>query len=690
MINDLKIWLATLLLWFLSSNAQAQVATDWIQLEEHPPVQVRLLIPGKTDPQQRQVAALLQVRLAENWKTYWRTPGEGGVPPQLAWQNDSVNITDIAWRFPVPERFDVQGIETVGYQGDINFPLQISVENWQQPVALQGLLTLASCTNICVISDFPLALNFTPSELTADMDAMFAYEHAQSALPHRDHQQLSVADMVWSASQQQLAVTVKNTAQWRQPRIFVDSLREDYADLTIELLEQHHQGNELTARFAISHWLEQPELAGEPLQVTIADELIRAELSATAHAGTVSSSTTATGWWLMVPLALLGGLILNIMPCVLPVLGLKLQSVMVAERERSQVRRQFIASALGIITSFVLLAIMLMLLKLGGHAIGWGIQFQNPYFIGGMAIVIGLFALSVSGLWTIQLPQGMQQWVATRGDQSTLGHFIQGMFATLLATPCTAPFLGTAVAFALAASDLHLLIIFIALGVGMALPWLAVALWPSVAMKLPKPGPWLKWVNRIFALLLLLTTAWLISLLGNHVSATTFTFIVAALVLLALMLAYRRFGRAGVIGAIAGAMLLSGFGLLISSWTSQPTQLQEHAWQPLEPNAIARAVAQGQVVFVDVTADWCVTCKANKIGVLLQEPVASALRADDILLMQGDWTRPSEQITDYLRSYNRYGVPFNQVYGPGAPNGIALPVILTDNAVLAAIEQARR
>src|SRR5690606_9668794 len=120
--------------------------------------------------------------------------------------------------------------------------------------------------------------------------------------------------------------------------------------------------------------------------------------------------------------------------------------------------------------SFVILAIMLMLLKLGGHAIGWGIQFQNPYFIGGMALVIGLFALSVSGLWTIQLPQGMQQWVATRGDQSTLGHFIQGMFATFLATPCTAPFLGTAVAFALAASNLQLLLIFVALGVGMALP----------------------------------------------------------------------------------------------------------------------------------------------------------------------------------------------------------------------------
>ncbi|WP_417666551.1 protein-disulfide reductase DsbD family protein [Pseudidiomarina sp.] len=685
----LVIWQLVTLLLLLSSSAQAQVATDWQQLESHQPVQVRLVVPGKIDAEALTVDALLQVKLADDWKTYWRTPGEGGVPPQLAWQAESENIAAVNWRFPVPERFSVQGVETVGYQGDVSFPLQIEVQDWQQRVSLQGTLTLASCTNICVISDYPIALEFTPSDLRTDMDAMFLLEQAQSRLPHRDHPLLRVEQLIWSASQQQLSVTVENADGWQQPRIFVDSLQQELTDLTIEQVYQQQDGNRLTAHFAISHWLEQPNLVGETLQVTIADELVRGEQRAVATAGTIPHSAATSSVWYMLPFALLGGLILNIMPCVLPVLGLKMQGLIGADRARGQIRRQFVASALGIITSFVLLALMIMALKLGGHAIGWGIQFQNPYFIGGMALVIGLFALSVSGLWTLQLPHGMQQWVAARGNQSTTGHFVQGMFATLLATPCTAPFLGTAVAFALAASNVKLLLIFITLGVGMALPWLVVAVWPGLAQKLPKPGPWLQWVNRVFAALLLLTTAWLVSLLANHLSRAVFVAVLVGFIAFAFWLAYRRHGGKGVLVSLATVLLLSGVALVASSWTSSPTKLEQHPWQPLKPSAISSAVAQGQVVFVDVTADWCVTCQANKIGVLLQDPVASALRADNVVLMQGDWTRPNQAITDYLHSYGRYGVPFNQVYGPGAPQGIPLPVILTDNAVLSAIEQAR-
>ena len=691
MKNKTLKWLLTWLVLLLWQPVQAQVATDWIQLEQHPPVQVRLLIPGTVNPDERQVDALLQVQLADDWKTYWRTPGEGGVPPELAWQANSTNIEAIHWRFPVPERFSLQGIETVGYQQSVNFPLQIEVKDWQQSTRLEGLLTLASCTTICVISDFPLQLSFNPSQLQAtDSDALYLFEQAQSQLPLLEHPRLTVEELLWSSQQQQLSVTVRNVDGWQQPRLFVDSLAEGFTDLTIELLSQQQDGERLTATFAISHWLEQPQLSDETLQITVADKLVSAELTATAQSGTVATAPPSLSFWYMLPLALLGGLILNVMPCVLPVLGLKLQGLMGATRQRSEIRRQFVASALGIITSFMLLALMIMALKSAGHAIGWGIQFQNPYFIGGMAVVIGLFALSVSGLWTLQLPHQAQQWIASRGDQSTLGHFVQGMFATLLATPCTAPFLGTAVAFALAASNLQLMLIFVLLGVGMALPWLLVATWPRLAQKLPKPGPWMAWVNRLFALMLLLTTVWLVSLLGNHVSRGSFWLLVFAFVVVALLLAYRKHGGKGVLVTIASSLLLLAAGLFVTSMTSQPTELKQHPWQLLQPDRIAAEVAQGHVVFVDVTADWCVTCQANKIGVLLQEPVASALNQEQTVLLQGDWTRPNQAVTDYLRSYGRYGIPFNQVYGPGAPEGIALPVLLTDKAVLEALEQARQ
>lgn len=631
--------------------AQAQVSTSWVQLKQHDAVQVRLLLPGKTDSKENTVHGLLQVKLTEPWKTYWRTPGEGGVPPEFSWQDASTNVKDIRWQFPVPQRFSVQGIETVGYQGDVSFPWLIDVADWQQETIIKGTLTLASCTDICVISDFPLELRFTPSELTADMDAMFVFEQAQSRLPHVNHPLVQVSRMVWSAEQQQLEVSVTQQKAWQQPRLFVDSLHPELTDLAIEQLAQQIDGNTLTARFAVSHWLEQPDLVGHQMQVTIADQTLQAELSSQVSAGSLqahSNPQTAKpnmpSLGVILGFALLGGLILNIMPCVLPVLGLKLRSIIIAPAQRTAIRQHFIASALGIVFSFVLLAVMVMVLKATGHAIGWGIQFQNPYFVGFMALVTAIFAISVSGLWRIQLPHGLQQWVASRGDNSTLGHFVQGMFATLLATPCTAPFLGTAVAFALAASNVTLILVFIVLGVGMALPWLLVAAWPQLAAKLPKPGAWLQWVNRVFAVLLMLTSLWLVSILVSQ--------------------------------------------LMPSDATTTKVDTEQTQWQPLSGQVITQALTANKVVFVDVTADWCVTCQANKYNVLTQQPVAGALQQEHVVALRGDWTRPNQRITDFLKINGRFGVPFNQVFGPGAPEGIILPVILTDQAVLEALEQA--
>lgn len=631
--------------------AFAQVSTPWQQLERHDAVKVRLLLPGKTDSTQNVVHGLLQVRLAPPWKTYWRTPGEGGVPPEFAWQESSHNVSAIDWQFPVPERFSVQGIETVGYQGNVSIPWRIRVADWQQQVQLKGNLTLASCTNICVISDYPLTLNFAPSELKADMDAMFLLEQAQSRVPHANHPLVDITSISWSSEQQTLEVSVKNQQTWQHPRIFVDSLQSGFSDLAIEQLSQRVEGDTLTARFVISHWLEAPDLAGATMQVTLADDRLQAELSAkvsqvTADMFNGEPRSDLSSLGIILAFALLGGLILNIMPCVLPVLGLKLKTIVVASAQRNTIRKNFVAAALGIVFSFVLLAVMVMVLKATGHAIGWGIQFQNPYFVGFMALVTAIFAISVSGLWHIRLPSRWQQWLATRGDNSAPGHFVQGMFATLLATPCTAPFLGTAVAFALAASNGTLLLVFMAIGVGMALPWLLVALWPQLSNKLPKPGAWLAWVNRVFALLLMLTSLWLVSILVSQISPD--------------------------------APIASG------------ADTEQTQWQPLNGQAIEKALADNKVVFIDVTADWCVTCQANKYNVLMQQPVAGALQQEHVVSMRGDWTRANQRITDFLQANGRFGVPFNQVFGPGAPEGIILPVILTDQAVLDALQQAAK
>jgi suppressor for copper-sensitivity B len=372
---------------------------------------------------------------------------------------------------------------------------------------------------------------------------------------------------------------------------------------------------------------------------------------------------------------------------------MKLSSVLSAHGiEKAQIRKQFLASSLGILSSFWLLALFLLTLKISGEALGWGIQFQNPYFIAAMVAITALFAANMLGLFEIQLPSGMQTWLATKGDQSYFGHFLQGMFATLLATPCSAPFLGTAVAFALGASLLELFAIFTALGLGMAMPWLLIALFPSIALLLPKPGRWMGSVKLVFALMILATSLWLLSLLSSFIGLSAVLIITAVLLITLFTLVARKHGKKTLLITISSTLLISALALLVSSLTAKhwATPLaNELIWQPLDAAQIKQQVDAGKTVFVDVTADWCVTCKANKIGVLLQDPVYHALQAEEITLMKGDWTVRSDEITQYLQSYGRYGVPFNIVYGPAAPQGIELSTILSSDAVMEAISSSQ-
>ncbi|MFK0569590.1 protein-disulfide reductase DsbD family protein, partial [Endozoicomonas sp.] len=307
-----------------------------------------------------------------------------------------------------------------------------------------------------------------------------------------------------------------------------------------------------------------------------------------------------------------------------------------------------------------------------------------------MVLVTGLFAANMMGLFEIQLSSNSSTWLASKGDNSYAGHFIQGMFATLLATPCSAPFLGTAVAFALGADYFMLFLVFTALAIGMAIPWLLIASFPQLASFLPRPGRWMNTVKTLFGFMMLATSLWLLSLMASFFG-TPVTLMIGAIFIIGLLWRLGKVkGRRSVVMTLAFLCMVSAAGLLISFTNGRLSAkpAAEIHWQPLDTESIQEAVQLGKTVFIDITAEWCITCKANKVGVLQREPVYSKLQADNLIPMQGDWTRPSEYVTDFLQSYGRYGVPFNIVYGPGAPEGIELPVILTRDAVIKAIEQA--
>jgi suppressor for copper-sensitivity B len=311
-----------------------------------------------------------------------------------------------------------------------------------------------------------------------------------------------------------------------------------------------------------------------------------------------------------------------------------------------------------------------------------------------MTLVVILFACNLWGFFEIRLPGA----IADAGEHSSHvhglgGHFLTGALATVLATPCSAPFLGTAVGFALSRGTGEIFAVFVALGLGLAAPYLAVAAVPKLATMLPRPGPWMIVMRRLLAVALAATGIWLLTVLaaqrGGAGAATVG--VLAAGMAAALYVGGRaryRFGRVGRFGGIAAATLAALAFFVPSRPSVTAGTVPEGLWMPFDETAIPELVADGRIVFVNVTADWCITCRVNESLVLARSPVRERLSSDEIISMKGDWTLPNEAISDYLAGFGRYGIPFDAVYGPGIPQGVALPELLSREAVLSALDRA--
>jgi thiol:disulfide interchange protein len=377
-------------------------------------------------------------------------------------------------------------------------------------------------------------------------------------------------------------------------------------------------------------------------------------------------------------LALAGGLILNGMPCVLPILSLKLFGlVQAAGGSRGAVRAGALATAAGIVLSFWALALAAIAARSAGAAIGWGIQFQQPGFVAFLAVTVLLFSLNLWGLFEIPLPARLARLGDAAGGEGLGGHFASGLFATLMATPCSAPFLGTALSFALGESAGVVFATLSAVGAGLALPYLALAAGPGFVRRLPKPGPWMDTLRGAMGFLLAGALVWLLYVLGAQVAAEQ----VAGfeLLLLALGLAVwlagraplgsggRRFGWAAALALGAGAIALVAGAPAAAKGTAAESAPGALAWTAFERAEAERLARAGRLVFVDVTADWCVTCKVNERAILNAPEVTAAFRRHEVVAMKADWTNRNDEIARFLAEHGRYGIPFYLLYRPGAP-----------------------
>ena len=584
----------------------------------------------------------IEFTLARGWKIYWRTPGEAGLAPVLDLSASPTPDMRGEIRWPMPKRFDAFGFDNFGYENAVILPFDVTGHEVGAPVRITADMEALACADICVPLTGRLEMTLPDGKAIATPHAQPLAQFAAMVPRRADENGVSAS----GPSLRPVIVEARETwlfLSFEQdiPPI-VEIFVEGQADVAFKAPEPVDGGFFMQAVPA-----DRLDFTAAPVVLTISAPPQMAEVPVTVDAHVPGILVTGLSLRILA-VALLGGLILNLMPCVLPVLALKLSSVIgAAGASRRELRLRFLIGAAGILCSFLILAAGLALLRFAGGTVGWGIQFQNPVFLVVMMGMLGLFALSLLDLVVIPVP-GIAQRLAAGSGKGTghpgyFGDFFAGMLATILATPCSAPFVGTAVAVALSGGMLDLFGIFVALGIGLAAPWLLVAAMPSLVALLPRPGPWMPWLKRGLAALLVGTMLWL--------------------------------------GSVLASVMAAG-----------PSSQNETQWADWEPDVMETVLAEGRPVLVDVTADWCVTCKANKVLVLDRAPVAPALAAavaaDRLTLLRADWTRPDPDIAAFLAENGRYGIPFNILIQPDGGSSVILPELLTADVVMTALENA--
>ena len=627
------------------------IAGSWVTTEQ---TQIRLFsaVTGTGDLKSLPIG--LEMRLKPGWKTYWRSPGDAGFPPEITFAG-SQNLAKATMAYPAPHRFELFGLQTFGYGDQVVFPIDVLPTALGGALAIRAHLRYLVCEQVCIPYEADLALDLPQGPAKPSADAALFNEFGSMVPGDGRGVGLDIAAVKIVGDRLQVAATSAGG-----PFTAPDLLIEAPAGLGFGKPEVAFEEDRSRVRLTLPIFRDagSPDPNASELTLTLLDGKRGMERRVTpgkfiALAASASSQPRPASHSLIAILgiALLGGLILNFMPCVLPVLVLKLTGVLEhGGSSQTAIRRSFVASAAGIVSAFLALAAVLVALKATGHSIGWGIQFQQPVFLGALAAICLVFAANLWGFFEVPLP-ALAGDLALAVDRTSvkhkrLGAFLTGVLATILATPCSAPLVGTAIGFALSRGAAEIFMIFAALGLGLAAPYLAIAVAPRLAAALPRPGRWMIGLKRVLGLSLAATALWLLWVMAGQT------------------------------------------GLLARPMADAAGEDSGIAWRDFDEPGIPGLVASGKVVFVDVTADWCLTCQANKKLVLDRSPVRERLAAPNVVAERADWTQPSAVIVDYLGRHGRYGIPFNMVYGPGAPLGIPLPELLTDQSVLDALDAA--
>ena len=683
-------------------------------------VQATLLSEQRTAAPGTTVWLALVFEIEKDWHTYWLNPGDSGLPTRISWQlPEHAAAGPFVW--PVPERIPYGPLVNYGYSNEVIHLIPVTISSDAQPgagpLALAGTARWLVCREVCIPESAEVSVSLALAERgQTDPAVRELFARARAALPAN-----APGTVVASAAGSAPAARFVRSAERYEIRAALpagESVRSAYFFASTAQTLDH--GAAQTARRAdgtlavtltASADRTEPldEIAGILLIETSARRyaswqqgsfvdgaaFVGAPLAAAepARAQLPEGAVSEVGLWLAMLLAMAGGLILNLMPCVLPVISLKALSLVqsAAEGAIASIRLHGLVYAFGVILSFVLLGAGLLLLRGAGHELGWGFQLQNPLFVAALALLMFVIGLNLSGFFEFGgALSGAGERLTRRSGLS--GSFFTGVLAVVVASPCTAPFMGVAMGFAMTVPADQSLLVFASLGVGLALPYLLISLWPALTTWLPRPGAWMAVFKQLLAFPMYATAIWLAWVLAAQRGSNGVAALLVAMLLVSFAIwSWQRSGEAGGWGRgaarVAASAALIGVLWLGSSLQGDGKETAGEAGlsaQPYSEQTFQALRAQDRAVFVNLTADWCITCLFNERATLRSRAIAQRFAEKSVAYLKGDWTNYDPEITALLERFGRTGVPLYLLF-PRPSEGrqpIVLSQILTEGEVL--------